>query len=228
MKLITRLLLLLMVNTFIPAAVMAEPTREELEKWFNDDSQLHPEEQDSNTGQLVFLAKPPAKPAPHSTHQLTVTPASINTGWISIEQCHINLDAIEAVEVVYRYQQMRNLKIQSTQHIGKAWVEGQSIQLTDVQKGAELCARLEAHVFYQDDKGNYFLVNGPFQRRFFDSYFPMHLSLSVIYPHRLLRFSNVHPARQTGFNVTSSKNRIDIDTWFEGKLVIGIEFEKKP
>lgn len=227
---ITRLLLLLMVNTLIPNAVMAEPSKEELEKWFNDDSQLHPldsVQEESNTGQRGFLSQPPEKPAPHSTHQLTITPNSINTGWINIEQCHKNIDEFKAVEVVYRYEQMRNLKIQTTQGIGKAWVDGQSIQLTDVQKGAELCAQLEARVFMQTEKGKYLLVNGPFQRRFLDSYFPMHVSLSVTYPHKQLRFTKVHPSRQKGFNVTSSKNNIDIDTWFEGKLVIGVEFESK-
>lgn len=230
MQFITKLLLLLMANTLIPTAVMAESTQEELEKWFNDDSQLQPPDsvqKKSNSGQRVFLTQPPAKSAPHSTHQLTVTPSSINTGWINIKQCHENLDAIEAVEVVYRYKQMRNLKIQSTQHIGKAWVEGQSIQLTDVQKGAKLCAQLEARVFQQDEKGHYFLVNGPFQRRFLDSYFPMHVSLSITYPHKQLRFTKIHPAKQRGFKVTSSQNKIDIDTWFEGKLVIGVEFESK-
>ena len=227
MKFMTKLLLLLMANTLIPTAVIAQPTREELEKWFNDDSQLHPVEQNSNTGQRVFLTQPPAKSAPHSTHELTVTPSSINTGWIRIKQCHKNLDPIEAVEVVYHYKQMRNLKIQSTQHIGKAWVDGQSIQLTGVQKGAKLCAQLEARVFQQDEKGNYLLVNGPFQRRFLDSYFPMHISLSVTYPHNQLRFTKIHPAEQKGFKVTSLQNKIDIDTWFEGKLVIGVEFKSK-
>ena len=227
MKIVARCILLLMANTFTPAVVVADPTRDELEAWFNDDSQLHPVEQDSNTGQLVFLAQPPEKPAPHSTHQLTVTPGSIKTGWSSSEQCHKNLDASEAVEVVYRDQQMRGLKIQHASHIGKARVEGQSIQLEDVQKGAELCAQLEARVFKQGKKGNYFLVNGPFQRRFLDSYFPMHISIRVNYPHRKLRFTNIHPAQQAGFNVTSSENKLDIDTWFEGKLVIGVEFEKK-
>ena len=227
MNVIKKYALLIIANVLIPGAVLAEPTREELEAWFNDDSQLHPAEQNSNTGKLVFLAQPPEKPAPYSTHQLTVTTASIKTGWISIEQCHKNLDAIEAVEVVYRYQQMRSLKIQNTRHIGKAWVEGQSIQLQDVKKGAELCAQLEARVFNQGKKGNYYLVNGPFQRRFLDSYFPMHVSISVKYPDKHLRFTKAHPAQQAGFKVISSGNKVEIDTWFEGKLVIGVEFENK-
>ena len=227
MNVINKCALLIIAYIFIPGMVLAEPTREELEAWFNDDSQLHPAEQNTNTGQLVFLAQPPGKPAPHSTHQLTVTPDSIKSGWISIEQCHKNLDAIEAVEVVYRYQQMRSLVIQNTRYIGKAWVEGQSIQLQDVKRGAELCAQLEARVFNQGEKGNYFLVNGPFQRRFLDSYFPMHVSLTVSYPHKQLRFTKIHPAPQAGFKVTSSENKLDIDTWFEGKLVIGVEFKNK-
>lgn len=132
-----------------------------------------------------------------------------------------------AVEVVYRYQQMRNLKIQTTQHIGKAWIEGQSIQLTDVKKGAELCAQLEARIFMQREKGKYFLLNGPFERRFFDSYFPMQVSLSVTYPQNQLRYKSIQPARQKGFKVTTSKNKIDINTWFKGKLVMRIQFESK-
>ena len=83
------------------------------------------------------------------------------------------------------------------------------------------------HIFRQGEDGKYFLVNGPFQRRFLDSYFPMHVSLTVKYPHRQLRFIKIHPARQPGFSVNVSGNKIDIDTWFEGKLVIGVEFEDK-
>lgn len=229
-NIVKHLLFLLMAITLTPESVIAEPSREELEKWFNDDSQLHPQESEikqSNSGQRVFLTQPPAKPTPHSTHHLTVTADSIITGWINIEQCHKNLDEFKAVEVVYHYKQMRNLKIQSTQHIGKAWVNEQSIQLTDVEKGAWLCAQLEARVFQQDDKGNYFLINGPFQRRFLDSYFPMHVSISITYPHKQLRFTKTYPARQTGFNVTVSQTKVDIDTWFEGRLVIGVEFENK-
>ena len=220
-------LLLLMFLMVVPLSVIAfdEVTSEQLEKWFEDDEQDHPFDRKSDGGTLVFLQAPPLKQAPQSSNILTIRSQSLETGWVAIDQCHAQLDPIHRVEVVYQYQAMRNLRITETSGIRRAWVEGQSVQLEGVQQGARLCVQAEAKILYRQDDKHYLLRNGPFQRRFLDSYFPMHLSLTIRYPDDLLSFQGISPAATGGFNISPEKGAIRVDTWFEGKLLIEFEFK---
>lgn len=197
---------------------------QELEEWFQDDERLHPYDKKSDDGKLIFLKAPPVKRTPFSQNVLTIHEHALRSGWVEIEQCHEQLDPVSAVEVVYRYRQMRGLRIIRYSHIGKAWVDGQSIQLEDVQKGAMLCMQAEARILYKRADGRFILHNGPFQRRFLDSYFPMHVTLTIQYPAHLLYFSKVSPTARTGFEVKKESGLIHIDSWFEGKLMIELEF----
>lgn len=87
-----------------------------------------------------------------------------------------------------------------------------------------LCMQAEARILYKQANGYFILRNGPFQRRFLDSYFPMHVSLTVRYPGHLLYFSSISPRARPGFQVKKETGLIHIDSWFEGKLMIEIEF----
>jgi len=215
---------LLLLNTDTAADESPEPSPQELEEWFQDDDRLHPFDKKSDGGELVFLKTPPTKRTPHSRNILTIPVHAVHSGWVEIDQCHEQLDPIAAVEVVYRYKQMRGLRITKYTHIGKVWVEGQSIQLEDVQKGAMLCIQAEARILYKQADGRFILRNGPFQRRFLDSYFPLHVTLTVGYPGHVLSFSNVTPVQQAGFEVKKESESVHIDSWFEGQLMVEIEF----
>lgn len=223
-SLVIPVLSLLLLSIVIAAENSPQLSPQELEEWFEDDERLHPFDKKSDDGALVFLKTPPAKRTPHSRNILTISPHALQSGWVEIDQCHEQLDPISAVEVVYRYKQMRGLRITSYTHIGKVWVDGQSIQLEDVEKGAMLCMQAEARILYKQADGRFILRNGPFQRRFLDSYFPMHVSLTVRYPGHLLHFSNVTPPARPGFEVKKETGLIHIDSWFEGKLMIELEF----
>jgi len=203
----------------------AELTKEQLEAWFNDDTRLHPHEFVSNEGELEFLSSPPKKRTPNLQNKVFIKEDSLKTGWVQINQCYDELDPIEAVEVVYRYREMRGLKVQSFKNIDKAVVQGQSVQLDNVQKGAELCVAIEARILIRNKNGQYQFRNGPFQRRFLDSYFPMHVQLDVQFPENLLVVSSVTPDVAPGFKVTKEKNRLQIDAWFKGKLLIEVNFK---
>lgn len=214
----------LLMGFTISAIGFDEATPEQLEKWFEDDELEHPFDRKSDDGALVFLQTPPAKRVLHSTNTLTIEPHSLKSGWVKIDQCHEQLDPVEMVEVVYRYKEMRGLRITRTSRIGKARVEGQSIQLENVKKGALLCVQVEARILYKQDDGRLLLRNGPFQRRFLDSYFPMHLTLTVSYPDELLSIQDISPAATNGFKIKAEAGLISIDTWFEGQLMIELEF----
>ena len=223
-SLLMPILLLPYFNTSLAVGEQAELAPQELEEWFQDDERFHPYVKKSDDGVLVFLKTPPAKRTPYSRNILTIPPHALQSSWVEIEQCHEQLDPNPSVELVYQYKHMRGLRITRYKHIGRVWVEGQSIQLEDVQKGAMLCIKTEARILYKQADGQYILRNGPFQRRFLDSYFPMHVSLTVRYPAHLLHFSTVTPVKQAGFEVKLENKTVHIDSLFEGKLTIEIVF----
>jgi len=214
--------------TLSPQVVASElsdtPTREELEAWFNDDSDLKVE--DVNEGELHILEKQ-GKSVFHSVNRITITPDSIDTGWVKVAHCYRNLDAVAEVQVVYQYKFMRNLKIDSVDGINKAWVEGQSVQLQGVSEKAILCTQAEARAFYQNEDGSFTLANGPYQRRFLDGYYPMRVSIDIQYPEKLLRFNNAMPANISQRVKTDKSGTLVLDIYFEGKLSMKFNFNGK-
>ena len=219
------LLLYFFLMGFIVSAMgLDAPTPEQLEDWFEDDQREHQFDRKRDDGVLVFLQTPPDKRTPHSINILTIEPDSLQSGWVKIDQCHEQLDPVEKVEVVYRYNEMRDLRITRSSGIGRARVEGQSIQLENVEKNASVCVQTEARILYKQDDGGLLLRNGPFQRRFLDSYFPMHVTLTVSYPDEYVSLQDINPADTTGLKMKLKQGLIYIDTWFEGKLMIELEF----
>lgn len=197
-------------------------TVEELQRWFEDDSEARALA--VNEGELVFLAEPPDKRVPHSHNTLTISAASMDSGWVGLTQCYDGLDPVAEMQVVYRYKQMRGLAVASTENIGRAWVEGDSVQLADVQHHARLCITAEIRVFHQNPDGSFSLVNGPYHRRFLDGYFPLHVTLAVRYPAARLRFVAMQPVPQPGLTLRQDAGRLTVDTWFEGMLNTEIRF----
>ena len=201
----------------------ATPSADELEKWFMSD-ELKPPRQSSDS-HLTFIASPTDKPALHSVNKITITPQSIKTGWVDLMQCYQNLDPVPEMEVVYNYKTMRKLTIVKSKNIEQAYVKGQSVQLENVLRNAQLCISTEVRIFYKNKDGSFKLVNGPFHRKFLDSYFPFHLTLKVNYPSKQLKFVSSKPKPQFGFDIKQSYNTLLIDSYFTGKLYTEIIFK---
>lgn len=201
----------------------ASPSADELEKWFMSD-ELTPPTQSSDR-HLTFIPSPTDKPALHSSNEITISPQSIKTGWVDLMQCYQHLDPVPEMEVVYNYKSMRKLRIIKSKNIEQASVKGQSVQLENVLKDAQLCVSTEVRIFYKNKDGSYKLVNGPFHRKFLDSYFPFHLTLKVTYPSTQLEFINSKPKPQVGFVVKQSNNTLIVDSYFTGKLYTEITFK---
>jgi hypothetical protein len=201
----------------------AEPTAEELERWFEDDSRAQPYDFDVNSGALVFLAVAPDKRIPHSRNSLRINAGSLDDGWVEQAQCHENLDPVPLAEVVYSYREMRDLRVVSAEGIGRAWVEGQSVQMENIERGAVLCVAAAARLLRREG-GEYVLRNGPFQRRFLDGYFPLRVTLTLDYPAQRLRVASIDPPQQPGFSVRQSPGRIVLEALFEGKLYTEVRF----
>lgn len=201
-------------------------TPEELEQWFNSDDDAVARALAVNEGELVFLAAPPAKAVHHLRNRLTIGPASLDDGFVELYQCHDHLDAVHEAQVVYHYQRLRNLRIDSQSGIAKVWVEGDTVQMVDIGKDARLCVRAEVGILYANADGSYTLRNGPFHRRFLDGYYPMHVTLEIRYAPTLLRFDAITPKEQPGFHIIHEPEGVTVEAWFEGILTTETRFTR--
>jgi len=194
------------------------------EAWLEDDSEARALA--VNEGELVFLTEAPAKPAHEHMNQLEVTERSLSDGWVVLEQCHANLDAVPAAEIVFRQDRVRGLEVTEAQAIGAAVVEGPTVQLRDVRRGATLCLRAETRALYPLGNGFYELRNGPYMRRFLDGYYPLRVSLDIRYP-ASIEVVDYQPESQPGFRPEVSARHVRFDTWFEGRLQTLIRFAER-
>lgn len=203
----------------LPAAAMGAE-----DDWLFDDAEERARR--VNTGDLVFLDRPPEKAVHHHVTRLDITREALGSGWVLLEQCHDNLDKVPSSQIVYQPGRVRALSLVSHRNIGSVWVEGESVQLRDVAADAQVCVVAETKALHALGEGRYELRNGPFMRKFLDGYYPMHVSLDVRYTEGL-RPEGTSPEAQPGFVVAYGDGRISIDAWFEGMLRTVIRFRER-
>lgn len=177
-----------------------------------------------NEGELRFLDKPPDKPVHHLRNQVRIRPSSLKTGWVELEQCHERLDAFPRSQIAYNAERIRKLEITRRKGIGRAWVEGPSIQLRDIRKGALICIRGETKALEKTGDSLFTLHNGPYMRRFLDGYYPMQASMTVHIDTDGLRFVDSSPLTQPGFRVWQEDGQVGYEAVFEGILNTALRF----
>ena len=213
--------LMLALSTLTP--IYAESMSEqELEDWFNDDSDMDIDE--DNEGQLTFIARPADKAVLTTDAVVTMTDASLDTGMVSLQQCYRNLDPVPEVDVVYRYKNMQQLRIVSSENIAAARVVGNSVELKDVTTGAFVCIAANVQLLEKSAEDSYLLSMGPYYRRFLDGYYPYHAKVTINYPVDLLVFSVVSPSPRPHFDIVRGPGALILDAWFEGILQLDITF----
>lgn len=180
-----------------------------------------------NSGEVEFLNDAAADADLHTDMHLNLAAEGLPQGWVDMRQCQRGLDAMASSEIVYRYAEMRDLRVTGVRGIDSARVEDQSIQLRGVQADAEVCVAARVKILRDLGDGRYRLVSGPYHRRFFDGYFPMRLSLEVRYPAEAMQWRRVTPAAQPGFLVREEPGRLTIDTRFTGMLTVELEFARR-
>ena len=223
--------LILLVVTF-PQLVLGQQDNppqsneeQQLEKWFEGD--LEEQALKVNEGTLEFLDQPPKNKAVHTvTNTITISDLSLQTQWVTLHQCHMNLDPVAQSEIVYQYKQMRNLRLEHYFGMDKAWIENQSVQMKDIDKGASLCILAEVKILKPGKKGEYTLRNGPYFRKFLDGYYPFHVKLNIHYPKSALTLTTTSPQPQNGFDVQEDNGTLKMDAWFEGKLIVEARFNQ--
>ena len=204
----------------------SELTEEEMERWLNSDDLNPPQykEVDVNNGELFFLSKIPDKPIHHHTNILTIYKQSLNDGWIKLEQCHRNMDRVPRVQVVFKKERVKDIRITKSDAIEKAWVEKNTVQLENVTDNAVLCITARSKALIKNADGSFHLTNGPFMRKFLDGYYPIHVTIDVNFAATNLELVQFEPIRQDGFKVTKTAKTINMDAWFEGRLKTNLLF----
>lgn len=207
----------------LPAVLIAaEPTEEELERWLESDEPL-PYKDYSSGPTLKFIPPVTDKVVPHSYTRLSISPDSLRNGWVTLEQCHRNLDPVPSAEVVYRFRTMRGLAVTESHHIESTMVEGQSVQLHNVEHGAILCVAAEVELIRQQGERHH-LRYGPFQRKFLDSYFPFHVTLELSLPDGVT-LDAISPTPEQGYELVRAPGRMVADAWFSGELTFQIRLK---
>ena len=169
-----------------------------------------------NDGELRFLANPPEKPVHHHFNNITVTEESLESGWVWLRQCHFNLDPVHELEILYRPEGIRHLRIVSNEKVGSAIVKGATVQLSDIQRRGQICIQAESRALQRHGNG-YLLQNGPYMRRFLDGYYPMQITVELTVP-ETVRVWKVSPDKAAGLNVEVAGSTARISGWFEGIL----------
>jgi len=178
-----------------------------------------------NDETLVFLTEPPGKLVHHHQHWITANPTTLDDGWVTVRQCHHHLDPVALSQITFRKGRVRELKILSSDRIGRVWVEADSIQLEDVEKGASLCLKGELRLVTKLDRGGYLLRSGPFMRRFLDGYYPLRVSYELDYRDLELELAAYTPSDQAGFQTIRTPVQFGFDAWFEGRLDLNLIFK---
>ena len=221
-----RLMLSLLLLACAFSSSAREYTQQEMDDWFNAPPDTSAA--DVNEGELVFLTRKPVKPVHHHHNVLTLSDQTVLDGWGELRQCHENLDRVPATQIVFREDRIRDLRILSSTGIESASVEGATIQLKQVGPGAKICVALKSKVLYLQPDGTFHIANGPFMRKFLDGYYPMHVSMEVIVKSKRLKFHDITPNQQAGFNVSIKPKQVLFDAWFEGRLNTLIRFKTAP
>lgn len=183
---------------------------------------------DVNEGELHFLAQAPEAPVHHHQNRIVVTAKSLVDGWVRLAQCHSHLDAVPSLQITYGADRIRDIRVTRAENIGRAWVEGPTVQLENIARGATVCIEAESRALVQDGQGGFHLKNGPYMRRFLDGYYPMRVSMEVRFQASGLAFQDIEPATQPGFAVHVGEGEVGIDTLFEGRLNTLIRFTGRP
>ena len=221
LNLFRRMLGFFLVTVFFAycSCVYAEPDDED---WWSDD--LEEKALSVNEGDLVFLPPQPHEKVHHHHNRIILHTTSLLDGWITLHQCHEQIDAVHEAQIVYHKGRVRDLSIDFSRNIGRVWVEGHTIQLRNILHDAALCITASSKALNLNPDGTYTLNNGPFMRRFLDGYYPMHVTLDIALPANCLRVEHMSPQQQDGFEVRQLADKLSIDTWFEGRLLTAITF----
>ena len=166
---------------------------------------------------------PLSEPAFFHRKWIRIQSSSLTDGWVHNRQCHGRFAEMPSLQIVFGKDSIRAIHIDETSHLGKAWVEGETVQLEQVRPESEICFSSENRVLTAIGNGHYELKVGPFYYRYLDGYFPMRVDLVVDFPSALLRLVEVAP-RHPAITMKNQSGQVRMASLFQGKLWITVKF----
>lgn len=170
-------------------------------------------------GELRFLAERPDPGAYHYQSRVTITPESLTTGVANLNTCHRALDPNGRIVIQFNAERVQDIRITEFKGMGDAQVQGNKVELRDVQRGATICIDLRSRVLDQVSPGQWRLRAGPLMRRYLDGYLPMHAQLQVQWPEGLLQVTSQEPVNQAGAQLQTRSNGATWELTFAGRLL---------
>ena len=187
-----------------------------------------------STGNLKWVEPELTQDSYSLTNTITIDQQSLQNGEVKFSQCHINLDAFSKIEVVYNKTTTRDLKVIRHQGIANYVTKPFSVDLTGVEKGAEICIEGTSQTLTKVDtqENTWQLKRGPYMRKFFDGYYPMHVQESIHWQNVALELSGLAteptPLKiPDSFMLKPNANSIEMNYYFEGRLQTNYQFTQQ-
>lgn len=194
--------------------------------WFDADEALRERVAAVNEGELRLLAGAPDPASHHHENRLLIRDSALIDGWVELSQCHHNLDRVAQLQILFRPESIRNIRLISYRNMAPPRVDGHAVELQDIGVQSSVCIAAETHALHRLAQGGYELRNGPYMRRFLDGYYPIRVTIDIHYP-RSLELVDHEPVSQPGFRVSPGNGWVRADAWFEGKLSTRFRFREK-
>ena len=96
--------------------------------WENEQERVRERIAAVNEGALEFLGTSPDAAVHHHAGRILIDAQSLEDGWVTLEQCHANLDQVAEAQILFSPERSRALTVASVRNIGRAYAEGSSIQ----------------------------------------------------------------------------------------------------
>jgi hypothetical protein len=180
----------------------------------------------ASEGEIKFLKERPDPGAYSFQSRVKITPSSLENGSVDIATCHIQLDAIRKVVIVFNPERVQAIAVKSMSKIASAEIKGNQVTLSDVERGATVCIDLRSRALDKISDSTYQLNAGPLMRRYFDGYLPMSAQLRVDWPKDMFAVQSTLPEKKEGVQVLEGNDGMQLDVTFAGKMTAQIVLKK--
>lgn len=176
----------------------------------------------ASEGEIKFLKERPDPGAYSFQSRVKITPLSLENGSVEIATCHIQLDPIRKVVIVFNPERVQAIAVKSMNKVASAEIKGNQVTLTDVERGATVCIDLRSRALDKIADSTYQLNAGPLMRRYFDGYLPMSAQLRVDWPKDMFTVQSTLPEKKEGVQVFEGNDGMQLDVIFAGKMTAQI------
>lgn len=180
----------------------------------------------ASEGEIKFLKERPDPGAYSFQSRVKITPSSLENGSVDIATCHIQLDPIRKVVIVFNPERVQAIAVKSMSKIASAEIKGNQVTLSDVERGATVCIDLRSRALDKIADSTYQLNAGPLMRRYFDGYLPMSAQLRVDWPKDMFAVQSTLPEQKEGVQVLEGNDGMQLDVTFAGKMTAQIVLRK--